>query len=216
MECVTMCNRNVVVRERIVHAALDLFRRYGIKTVTMDDVASALGMSKRTLYEQMGSKEAVLIECIRYRVDKDCILKHAESHVTDMLLDCVISLSDLQKSIDRRCLWEIRKYYGGAYDCLTHIIDEYAEMCMGRVARSIEEGYIRHDVSPHLVYTFLRDRLSKLFSCEECGVNGFDERAIASMVLVFARGISTEKGQAYMDEKLRNRVSGETNQYAGR
>ena len=53
-------------KERILTYAIRNFSRNGIRNVKMDDIASALGMSKRTLYQLFKDKENLLIECFRY------------------------------------------------------------------------------------------------------------------------------------------------------
>ena len=53
-----------MIKEQIINTAFDLFSQYGIKSVSMDDVAKAAGISKRTLYESFGDKETLLIEGI--------------------------------------------------------------------------------------------------------------------------------------------------------
>ena len=47
-------------RNRIIEGAAELFRTYGIKAVTMDSLASHLGMSKRTIYEVFSDKDELL------------------------------------------------------------------------------------------------------------------------------------------------------------
>ena len=54
----------VELRERIVATAIDAFAKYGIKTITMDDIANTLSISKRTLYEIFQDKESLLMECV--------------------------------------------------------------------------------------------------------------------------------------------------------
>ena len=49
-------------KQKIINAAFDLFLERGIKAVKMDDIASVMGMSKRTLYEIFGTKEMLLKE----------------------------------------------------------------------------------------------------------------------------------------------------------
>ena len=46
-----------MIKEQIINTAFDLFSQYGIKSVSMDDVAKAAGISKRTLYESFEDKE---------------------------------------------------------------------------------------------------------------------------------------------------------------
>ena len=51
-------------REQILRRTGDLFLERGCKSLTMDEVASANGMSKRTLYEMFHDKAGLLRECI--------------------------------------------------------------------------------------------------------------------------------------------------------
>ena len=61
-----MNNTKDIARERVIPAASRMFITQGCKNVTMDDVAKKLRMSKRTLYEMFGDKEALLNECMEY------------------------------------------------------------------------------------------------------------------------------------------------------
>lgn len=54
------------LRERIILTSLEEFRKNGIKSITMDDIAALLKISKRTLYEIFQDKETLLKECILY------------------------------------------------------------------------------------------------------------------------------------------------------
>ena len=67
---------NVELRERIITAATEAFTSKGIKSITMDDIAAALGISKRTLYEVFSDKESLLKECIlKAQADRDKYLQ---------------------------------------------------------------------------------------------------------------------------------------------
>ena len=52
------------LKERIIATATEAFTTKGIKSITMDDIAAALGISKRTLYEVFVDKESLLKDCI--------------------------------------------------------------------------------------------------------------------------------------------------------
>lgn len=51
-------------RHKIASATFELFAQYGIRSISMDEVARNLGMSKRTLYEHFADKEDLLVACI--------------------------------------------------------------------------------------------------------------------------------------------------------
>jgi hypothetical protein len=52
---------NMETKDRILTRAGALFLRNGIKSVSMDDIAADLGMSKKTLYKTFASKDAIVL-----------------------------------------------------------------------------------------------------------------------------------------------------------
>ena len=54
----------MIIRDRIIEAAAESFRTYGIRSVTMDSLATQLGMSKRTIYEVFSDKDELLMEVL--------------------------------------------------------------------------------------------------------------------------------------------------------
>ena len=83
------------LREKIIETANTQFQTHGIKEVKMDDIAAALGISKRTLYQLFKDKEELLYESIRYghklSVDK---AKQLIRNASDTM-DVILSLYDL-------------------------------------------------------------------------------------------------------------------------
>jgi AcrR family transcriptional regulator len=52
------------IKERIKQKADELFMRYGIKSITMDEIANQLGISKKTIYQEFGDKDELVDEVI--------------------------------------------------------------------------------------------------------------------------------------------------------
>ena len=65
------------IRDRIIEGAAELFRTYGIKSVTMDSLANHLGISKRTIYEVFSDKDELLIGVLKWmaRRQKELVKK---------------------------------------------------------------------------------------------------------------------------------------------
>ena len=82
------------LRERIVGTAVTAFSTHGIKSITMDDIAASLGISKRTLYEVFPDKETLLEECIlKEQRETDVFIKGVlttSSNVLEVLLKCYL------------------------------------------------------------------------------------------------------------------------------
>lgn len=59
-----------MIRETIIENAVRLFKLYGIKSVTMDDIACKMGISKKTVYLHFDTKEEVLLACIDFATNQ--------------------------------------------------------------------------------------------------------------------------------------------------
>ena len=89
------------LRERIVQTAVESFSTHGIKSITMDDIAASLGISKRTLYEIFSDKESLLEECILN-----------EQQNTDALIKNILDTSSNVLEVILRCYqWTIEKFH---------------------------------------------------------------------------------------------------------
>jgi AcrR family transcriptional regulator len=73
-------------KERILEKAHELFMQYGIRSVSMDDIANSLGMSKKTLYQ--------------YFVDKDELVEGVvDGHIMVMQTDCANCRKEAKDSV---------------------------------------------------------------------------------------------------------------------
>src|SRR6516225_5456758 len=59
------------IKERIQHKAGELFRRFGIRSVTMDEIAGQLGISKKTIYQFYSDKEALVQDIFKDITDQN-------------------------------------------------------------------------------------------------------------------------------------------------
>lgn len=71
-------------RKAILHAAYDLLRRDGLRTITMDSLARAAGVSKATIYRWWPSKEAVLMEGYLDAVQPRVTVPNTSSALADL------------------------------------------------------------------------------------------------------------------------------------
>ena len=102
------------LRERIVDTALQSFVTHGIKSITMDDIAAALGISKRTLYEVFADKETLLMECLRRAQDEgDTYVKEVyekASNVLEVLLKLYQRSIEKFHNTNKKFFEDIKKY----------------------------------------------------------------------------------------------------------
>ena len=92
------------LRERIIMTATEAFTLKGIKCITMDDIAAALGISKRTLYEVFADKESLLKECIlQKQAERDKYLQEIYEQ-SNNVLEVILSEKHRDLSSDQQAL----------------------------------------------------------------------------------------------------------------
>ena len=120
------------LKKRIIDSSLEAFTKHGIKSITMDEIASSLGISKRTLYEVFYDKETLLEACVLRRQEmEERYLKEIQT-VAGNVLEVILKL--FQYSIEqfhatnKKFFEDIKKY------------PRVAELMMNRHNRNSEEA----------------------------------------------------------------------------
>jgi AcrR family transcriptional regulator len=73
------------MKERIITTATNLFTRYGIKSISMGEVASELRISKRTLYEHFSDKNSLVFECVQREAEnRRLLIEKAEEDISSL------------------------------------------------------------------------------------------------------------------------------------
>ena len=132
---------------KIINATIDIFREKGVK-FTMDDIANKLGVSKRTLYENINSKEVLL----SLLVDKvfDSIKQQGQEIIEDNSIDDLDKLKRLltviptsYNTIDYTRIHEIRKFYPNIYGKIINRLDICWDPTEILINKCIKDGVIK-------------------------------------------------------------------------
>ncbi|MBQ8521807.1 MAG: TetR/AcrR family transcriptional regulator [Bacteroides sp.] len=187
---------------QVIRAAGEAFTQKGIKNVRMDDIASALSISKRTLYELFGDKEELLVEVIRIHRDemKDYMARIAAE--AGNVLEVIIgfyerTISDFQQT--NFCFFEDIKKYPKVVKFLEDSRRENVSSAMAFYQKGVEQGIFREDVNYHIVQEMVSGQMDAL-------VKSFPtyplEEIFETLVFMHMRGISTEKGLKIVNDFL--------------
>ena len=104
------------IKENIIVKIRNLFFRYGIKSVTMDDIAQELGISKKTLYQHFATKTDVLNSVAEYNLAKDQkmvadIHLKATDAIDEMFLLAHYLIEEIANIQSPTLLYDLQKYY---------------------------------------------------------------------------------------------------------
>lgn len=205
-------SQRVELRNRIITTATEAFTTKGIKCITMDDIAAALGISKRTLYEVFSDKESLLKECIlTMQDDREQYLQGIYDQAHNVM---EVILAVFQKSIEvfhktnKRFFEDIKKY-PKVYDMMKKRSESDSENTMSFFRLGVEQGIFRSDVNFAIVNLLVREQFDVLLNTDICNKYSFID-VYESIMFTYIRGISTEKGAKVLDnfilEYRRNRI----------
>ena len=204
------------VHGMIAEKALELFAERGIKDVKMDDIASALSISKRTIYEHYTDKEQLLLEALKLQNRKmrdearERIRK--AGHVLDIILTLYTLYFQSLKKINTKFFKELERYpnISKRNKERNHKNDHQflAWMEMGR-----KQGMFREDANFDVLLYTLRHSLQTIFTANmkdgDNELNGYTPDELGrTLILFYLRGISTPRGQEIIEEYLeKNRIT---------
>ena len=200
------------LKERIIKEATRMFVESGIKSVRMDDVATACGISKRTLYEIFEDREDFIRQSLCHNLEQqknvlDTRLEHA-ANVLDEFKIIFDYGPELRKSI-RNIAADLMKFYPEIFD---EIMRSHHETVVSdteqRLRRGIEQGLFLRSIDTEFVarslmsYLFGLHQDMKSLATSNRLSDSNSELMLQSAIMYFLRGLTTEKGCRYMDENI--------------
>ena len=184
------------LRDKIITSAMLAFAKKGIRQVKMDDVASELGISKRTLYEIFDKKEDLLYEGVKYYLGERRSQMEQRAKSCNNVME-IILLAYKQKVEEVRqtnpCFYTDLVKYPKVARYLAQQNQQMLTNMTKFIERGIEEGYFRKEVNPELVAR-LFDALGKYVMEQQLYCLYTIEDIFTNLVFVTIRGICTEKG----------------------
>jgi AcrR family transcriptional regulator len=192
------------LRKRIVRTSMEAFVTRGVKSVTMDDVAMMLGISKRTLYEVFEDKETLLIECLSDHHDQMIVymreVLETSSNVLEIILKGYKKTIENYRGTNIRFLQEIKKY-PKVYELVRSNHKKDHDDAVEFFKKGVEQGLFRADVNFNIVHLLVHEQLDLLISNELFTKYSFME-VYESITFTFLRGVSTAKGAAILEDFL--------------
>lgn len=189
------------LRDRIVATAIDAFTKNGIKTITMDDIANRIGISKRTLYETFKDKEDLLVECVDHQNQEMEQFTEQVLRESDNVLEVILKF--YQRSIEifhetSKRFFEDMGKYPRVCDLIKKNRETNSRESVEFFKKGIDQGLFRSDVNFELLHLLIQEQVDLLLNTDLCSAYSFVE-VFESIMFVYMRGISTEKGQKILE-----------------
>jgi AcrR family transcriptional regulator len=194
---------------QILERAVCLFLKYGIKSISMDDVARELGMSKKTLYQYVQDKNELVNKIIDHEVAKrENMINNPELKAMNAIEATICftkRINETLKEYSPATEFDLKKYYPDLYKKINDIKKEKIQYVVIRnIKKGKEEGLFRQDVDEEIIAKVHIARImasanEDLLTLEEYSSAKF----MKEMLVYHIRGIATEKGIQVLDDLLK-------------
>ncbi|MBQ9231773.1 MAG: TetR/AcrR family transcriptional regulator [Prevotella sp.] len=192
------------LKNRILETATSAFYHKGIKAVKMDDIASSLSISKRTLYEIYGDKESLLFACVKqtHQERQEFLRIYAEQHnVMEVLLEVYRHKVEELETVNYTVYQDIQ-LYPKILAYMEQVRISSHDLFISFMQRGVEEGYFRKDINYELIGR-LFDAIGEYVGKEELYSQYPHEELLSTLMLVPFRGFCTLKGVKMLDSVVK-------------
>jgi AcrR family transcriptional regulator len=195
------------LKERIIDEASQLFFQKGIKSMTMSDIATHLGISKRTLYEVFNDKEELLEACIEKNTKHGeeamkKLMNESENVIDAMMRIYAKHLSDRRK-LNKSVVYDLRKYHPRLYKNIECKQKEDPSPFIPLFEKGLEQGLLRNDVNFEILLWLLKAQFRMLMEEDFLPTDLFSiDKFMEAIILNFTRGIATPEGNKLIEETI--------------
>lgn len=188
------------MKERIQQKADELFNKYGIRSVTMDEIASQLGMSKKTIYQYFSDKDelvdaviAEVIEFSRLCCERDRVEAHDAVHEVFLALDMV---GKIFRNMNPGILFDLERYHPRTFRRFLEHKNKYLYQTIKlNMERGVAEGLYRAEMNVEIVARFRLESMMVAFNPDFFRDTNFNLVQVHHEVLMqFLYGSATPKG----------------------
>jgi TetR/AcrR family transcriptional regulator, cholesterol catabolism regulator len=188
------------IKERILNGARELFMRYGLKSVTMDDLAKHLAISKKTIYQFFKDKHDLVSQiCESHLSTEKCQLEQITASATNVLDESIKIGEHLRRemqSMNPGLLYEMQKFHPSAWNIyLDHKNRVIIPLIIKNLKRGIEEGFFRPDINMEILARLRTEQVQMAFDPVLFPKDRFSFAEIQLQLLEhYTRGLLTRKG----------------------
>jgi len=197
------------IKEKILSSAGELFLRYGVRSISMDDIARHLAVSKKTLYQHFEDKEELVTLASEHQLEKskkqyEALTESAENAIDELARISVCMRNDAHE-MNHSLLYDLQKYHPKAWGVwIDHKNKFIRESVVRNLKQGIEEGYYRADVDPEVMAVLRIETIPVAFDPRAFPREKFNLAEVQMQLFDhFVYGICTEKGRK-LYEKYKN------------
>lgn len=189
------------VKERILTKAADLFMRYGIRSITMDEIATQLGISKKTIYQFFTDKDEMVSAVIDMEIHKnedECnMFRDQSENAVQQIFLALESLDEMLKYTNPLMLYDLEKHHPRAYRKIRDYKYQFLyQTIMDNLQWGIGEKVYRDDIELDITTKWRIESAFLVFNPDVFPHSRYKMSDVNyHLSLLFLYGIVTDKGR---------------------
>ena len=195
------------MKDKIIKKATDMFLKLGFKSVTMDDIAGEMGISKKTIYKYFSNKEKLVEEGTEvvhhniHRMMEEVIAQNYNAISENFQMREMFK--QMFQSFDQSPAYQLKKHYPEIYEkMMATEIEDCSRFFRGNIEKGISEGLYREETDIEAAVQFY---YTLVFSINENTMMEKDAYELEAKALEYhTRVIATPKGITELQKQLSN------------
>ncbi len=191
----------MTVKEKILQASHDLFMRFSIKSITMDDIARHLSISKKTIYQYFKDKNDLVLVVTKDHLEEEKLeiqtIKSNTSNAIETLIEESQCLRRNMTDMNPSLLYDLKKYHHQAWDLYLESKQKvYVRSLEETLEKGIDEGYFRKDIDPEILAVLRVEQIQMSLENFIYPRTKFEFREVQTQLFDhFVNGLTSKKGR---------------------
>ena len=145
---------------RILDKSQELFLRYGIKSITMDDIARELGISKKTLYQYVDNKadliQQIVVRFIQEEKERIGEICRQSTDAIEEMFNIASHVTQHLRSMAPSTMYDLQKYYREAWKMIEALNQQHIyNIIRENIEKGIRQGIYRKDINPDIMPNYM-------------------------------------------------------------
>lgn len=197
-------------QHEILGKVAHLFMRFGIKSMTMDDIARQLGISKKTLYQFVSDKNDLVVKVMQGIVDQEKEVSKRLCAVHDNAIDMLFELSkDVSQKfgqIHPSINYDLEKYHPEAWNIFEDFRTTFVADCIEEnIINGVKQGLYRENLDPFVISRLYANKMEMCTDSDVFPSSKYNFKDIhLELMRYHIRGIASEDGLSYLKQKIKN------------
>nr|WP_315192947.1 TetR/AcrR family transcriptional regulator [uncultured Flavobacterium sp.] len=197
------------MKEKIMAKASELFLKLGFKSITMDDIAGEMCISKKTIYKYFSNKDVLIEESIQmvhkevHETIKQIVAKNFNAIEENFEIKRMFR--ELFKSAESSPIYQLKKHYPEVYAKALSSQIEVCEKCFrDNIQKGINEGLYRENLD---INNYVKFYYTLIFNINENTASGIEAEELEVKALEYhIRAMATLAGIIELEKHLKNPI----------